>query len=117
VTGSSDALVKLQRHLERAESDLREEGFEVDRCVTPPGALLSDQAFDAEVLILVLFGSMEVQSSETIVTLAAGDRLQVPSGVPYALRTAGETNAYWLHARRKDPVDGASRRVPEAPGG
>jgi quercetin dioxygenase-like cupin family protein len=112
VTGNPEVLVKLQRHLERAESDLRGEGFDVDRCITPAGALLSDQAFDAEVLILVLYGSMEVQSSETTVTLVAGDRLQVPSGVPYALRTAGESNVYWLHARRKDPIDGASRREP-----
>ena len=52
VTGSPDALATLRRHLELAEADLRGEGYVVDRCVTPPGALLSDQAFDAEVLIL-----------------------------------------------------------------
>jgi quercetin dioxygenase-like cupin family protein len=117
VNGEPDALASLRRHLERAEADLRGEGYTVDRCTTPPGALLSDQAFDAEVLILVLYGLLEVRSNESTMRLGAGDRLHVPSGVPYSLQTVGEGSVYWLHARRSDPVAPPKAEPPRKAGG
>jgi mannose-6-phosphate isomerase-like protein (cupin superfamily) len=104
VNGGPDALAVLRRHLEHAEADLRAEGYEVERCVTPPGALLSDQSFDSEIRILVVYGAMEVSDEDRDVELTAGSHLLVPSGVPFALRTTGETNVYWLRASRKDPT-------------
>ncbi len=115
--GDSDALSSLRRHLERAEADLREQGYTVDRCVTPPGARLSDQAFDAEVLILVIHGVVEVRSNETLVELGAGARLHVPSGVPYSFQTVGDGNVYWLLARRADPVEPQGTKPPPVVGG
>ncbi len=79
-------------------------GYRCDRCVSPPGAQLGNQSFGGEILILVLFGRIWTQSDETIIELSAGDRLHVPSGVPFTLRIEGETPAYWLQAFRPDPT-------------
>jgi quercetin dioxygenase-like cupin family protein len=80
-------------------------GYQTDRCVTPPGAHLGDQRFGGEILLLVLFGRVMAQSNGATIELASGDRLHVPSGVPFTLRVEGETSAYWIQAFRADPTD------------
>lgn len=104
VSSAPDSLAVLRRHLEHAEADLRGEGYEVERCITPPGALLSDQSFDSEIRILVLYGTMAVSNEDGEMELGAGSQLRIPSGGPLSLRTKGETNVYWLRASRKDPT-------------
>jgi mannose-6-phosphate isomerase-like protein (cupin superfamily) len=99
VTVDDSRLDSLRRRIEETEEDLRALGYSVDRCVTPPGVRLSNQIFDERCMILVLFGRLQVTSNEETVLLAAGDRVEIPSGVPYALEAEGDVTAYWLHAR------------------
>lgn len=98
------ALEHLRNKLESAESDLREMGYQTDRCVGPPGVHLANQRFDGEIILLVLFGSLTAQSGESTIMLAAGDRMHVPSGVPFSVRVEGESSAYWIQAFRADPI-------------
>ncbi len=95
-------LDSLRRSIEQTESDLRALGYTVERSVMNPGAILSNQIFDEKTMIIVLFGRIRVTSNEQTEVLGPGDRLEVPSGVPYALQVEGETAAYWLHALLKD---------------
>ncbi len=97
-------LEPLRRTIEKTESDLRDLGYTVERCVMSPGAVLSNQIFDEKTLIILLFGRIRVTSNEQSEQLNPGDRLEVPSGVPYALQVEGETAAYWLHALPKEDV-------------
>ncbi len=92
-------LASLRSHIEKTEEDLRALGYSVDRCVTPPGARLSNQIFDERCLILVLFGRLQITSNEETIILGPGDRAEIPSGVPYALQAGEEVTVYWLHAR------------------
>jgi len=117
VNGPSDALETLRCHLERAEADLRAQGYVVDRRVTPPGAFLSEQSFDADVFILVLFGTLTVRGSESDVDLHPGDRIHVPCGVPFSVQSQGESNVYWLHASRKVPTEPPKSEVSPGTGG
>ena len=103
MTPEDQALISLKRKLDQTEAELRGLGYEVDRCVTPPGAQLGNQRFEGAILILVLFGRLWTQSGETVIVLGAGDRLDVPSGVPFTLRAEGETSAYWLQGFKADP--------------
>lgn len=98
------ALEDLRKKLESAESDLRGMGYQTDRCVAPPGAQLGNQRFDGEIVLLVLFGSLIAQSGESSIALANGDRMHVPSGVPFSVRVEGQTSAYWIQAFRPDPI-------------
>jgi hypothetical protein len=104
VSAEDPALHSLRQRLEAAEADLRGMGYQTDRCVSSPGALLGNQRFDGEILLLVLFGKIMAQSNEATIELTAGDRLHVPSGVPFTLRVEGETSAYWIQAFRPDPL-------------
>ncbi len=97
-------LEPLRRTIEKTESDLRGLGYTVERCVLTPGAVLSNQIFDEKTLIVLLFGHIRVTSNEQSEHLGPGDRLEVPSGVPYALQVEGETAAYWLHALLNEDV-------------
>ncbi len=106
------ALASLRRNLERTEADLRRLGYATERCVAPPGATISNQLFEGEILILVLFGCLWTQSNEQTVELGPGDRLHVPSGVPFALRVIGETSVYWLQAIRPDPEAAEAGKPP-----
>lgn len=92
-------LESLRRRIEETEADLADLGYQVDRCVTPPGVRLSNQIFDERCLILVLLGHLQITSKEETLLLGPGDRVEIPSGVPYALQAEGETDAFWLHAR------------------
>lgn len=98
------ALEELRQKLDHAEADLRGMGYRTDRCVGPPGVHLGNQRFDGETLLLVLFGKLTALSNETTVFLAPGDRLHVPSGVPFTLRVEGEATAYWIQAFKPDPI-------------
>lgn len=102
MTDEDPRLSSLRNRIEKTEEDLRALGYSVDRCVTPPGARLSNQIFDERCLILVLLGHLQVTSNEETILLAPGDRVEIPSGVPYALEAGEETTAYWLHARILD---------------
>lgn len=113
VRGEDARLISLRHNLEKAESELRDQGYIVERCVTPPGVRLSSQLFDQEILILLIFGSLVTQSNEEEVELAAGDRLRVPPGVPFSLQASGETPAYWLHALRTER-DGDDKAIAKA---
>jgi quercetin dioxygenase-like cupin family protein len=104
VSDPEAALQSLRRKLEQTEQELRNLGYQVERCVNPPGAQIGNQRFDGEILILVLFGRIRSQSGETMVDLVEGDRLHVPSGVPFTLVVEGETPGYWLQAFRPDPT-------------
>ena len=104
VSAGDDALDSLRQRLESAETDLRGMGYQTDRCVSPPGAHLGNQRFDGEILLLALFGRLMAQSNDATIELTAGDRLHVPSGVPFTLRVEGETSAYWIQAFRPDPI-------------
>lgn len=104
MSAADPSLLSLRNKLEQTEAELRGMGYTTERCVSPPGAQLGNQRFDGETLILVLFGRLWTQSNETVVELATGDRLHVPSGVPFTLRVEGETSAYWIQAFRADPT-------------
>jgi quercetin dioxygenase-like cupin family protein len=105
VNAADSALRSLQVRLDQTETELRGMGYEVERCVSHPGAQLGNQRFDGAVVILVLFGRLWTQSNESVVELGPGDRLYVPSGVPFSLRAEGETPAYWIQGFKPDARD------------
>ena len=99
VTGEDPRLDSLRRRIENTEEDLRAVGYQVDRCVSPSGIRLSNQIFDERTVILVLLGRLHIISNEETCLLGPGDRVEIPSGVPYTLEAEGQSTAYWLHAR------------------
>ena len=109
VKAEAASLLSLRRKLEETESELGAMGYQVERCVSHPGAQFGNQRFDGEILILILFGRLWTQSNEAEVLLNAGDRLHVPSGVPFTVRVDGETPVYWIQAFRPDPLSERDR--------
>ncbi len=101
MSGEDPRLASLRDSLLQAESDLRNLGYEVERIVLSPGVRVSNQILDEDLVILVLFGKIGVRSGETQVEVGAGDRIDVPSGVPHLIEVLGETSAYLLQASRK----------------
>jgi mannose-6-phosphate isomerase-like protein (cupin superfamily) len=103
--GQQADLRALQQRLEATEVELAAMGYRVERAVTHPGTLISQQMFDEETLILILHGEMLSRSGDQELVLGAGSRLRVPSGVPYTLQVVGEVSVYWIHARRREQPD------------
>jgi len=95
-------LESLRLRLNETEAELRGLGYTTDRCVYPPGAFLSHQVFEGEVVVLLLYGRILVTSNQQSAELHPGGRVRVPSGVPFSLRVLGETSAYWIQAFRPD---------------
>ena len=102
VRESDPRLAELRGKLEETEEELRGLGYRTDRSVAYPGSTVSNQVFDSETLILLLFGELRVESGEEALELGAGGRLHVPSGVAYRVRVSGETAAYWIEAQRRE---------------
>jgi mannose-6-phosphate isomerase-like protein (cupin superfamily) len=95
-------LENLRRSLQRTEAQLREQGYRTERTTAHPGYQASNQIFGEETLILVLYGSLQSECQEQVVSLGPGDHLHVPAGVPFQLSVLGETTAYWIQAHRKE---------------
>jgi mannose-6-phosphate isomerase-like protein (cupin superfamily) len=98
--GKDERLAALRRRLEETEAELTRIGYRTERMVTHPGSVLSQQILEQEILILVLHGSLVVEREGESLEVAAGDRVEVPSGVAFSLRASGEGTVYWIHAQR-----------------
>lgn len=99
---SDERLAAIQRRLEETEAELAQMGYASERMVTHPGALVSQQLLEQEILILVLLGLLRVEREGVAYELGPGERIRIPSGVPFSVRAGASHTVYWIHAQRLD---------------
>lgn len=92
---------QIPPRVEELETALRDEGVSAYRMVDPPCTNYPTQAAAAAEIRWVFEGRLVVGLEQGQVELAAGDRLDLPSGVRRSVRVVSENGAKYLLASLK----------------
>ena len=87
-------------HREAVRADWARRGYSCELWVDPPERVWSDFVHEADLLLLLLEGSIQVELPDRTVQLQVGDELDVPAHTRFTIRHAGDESASWLHGYR-----------------
>ncbi len=76
-------------------------GYSCELWVDPPDRVWSDFVHEADLLLLLLEGVIQVELPDRTVRLQVGDELDIPADTRFTLRHAGDQPASWLHGYRR----------------
>ncbi len=85
---------------DQIQQDWTARGFSCDLWVDPPETVWSDFVHDADELLLLLDGALQIEMSGRVVRLTPGDEILIPAGVRHTVRNIGGGTTRWLHGYR-----------------
>lgn len=96
----SERTIKTSR--EHVQQDWAARGFTCDLWVDPTDTVWTDFVHDADEILLLLDGELQIEMSNRVLRLEPGDELVIPSGVRHTVRNVGGVTARWLYGYRMD---------------
>jgi mannose-6-phosphate isomerase-like protein (cupin superfamily) len=76
-------------------------GFGCDLWTDPPGAHWEDFVHDADELLMVVDGELEVEIEGRRMHPAAGEEVFIPAHARHCVRNTGGTTSHWLYGYRR----------------
>lgn len=86
----------------KVDSNWYNRGFTCNKRCDPPGQIWADYAHDADELIMVVDGAIDVDMKGETHHLEPGQELLVPASVPHTVRNTGSDSATWLKGMSMD---------------
>lgn len=83
------------------EKRWQKQGFATETRSDPPGQIALSPAPDADELLLVLDGRIEIEIEGATLEPQVGEEVLVPAGTVLSLRNAGKAKARWLYGLRR----------------
>jgi len=87
--------------LEQVESNWRARGFHGGVWIDPPGQVWKDYIHDADELVMLVEGAVEVEMNGAIHQLMPGEELLIPAHTYHTVRNTGTGRSRWLYAYRR----------------
>ena len=86
---------------EAVSADWARRGYSCELWIDPPNRVWSDFIHEADLLILLLEGTIQVELPHRTVRLQVGDEIDIPAHTRFTIRHAGDEPARWLHGYRR----------------
>ncbi|WP_447972811.1 cupin domain-containing protein [Nitrospira sp. Kam-Ns4a] len=83
------------------QRDWNARGFSCGLWVDPPGQVWKDYVHEADELLLVLEGELEVEFLGRTIRPKPGEEVLIPARVRHSVRNVGRTTARWLYGYRQ----------------
>ena len=90
---------------DRVRTDWAQAGYSCELWVDPPERVWSDFVHEADLRLLLLAGSIQVELPGRTVQMQTGDELDVPAHTRFTIRHTGDQPARWLHGYRQPASD------------
>lgn len=88
---------------EAIREDWAAQGFSCEVWIDPPGQIWHDFQHDVDEMVVLLEGECQIEASERVTRMIAGDEMLIPAGTRHTVRNVGTGPARWLHGYRGTP--------------
>lgn len=95
-------LCHMTQKLELIVDDWRQRGFSCDTWSDPPAQVWSDFVHDADELLMLLEGEIEIQMGGSILHPAIAEEVTIPAGMHHTVINTGATANRWLYGYKID---------------
>lgn len=85
-------------------ADWARRGFSCELWIDPPDRIWHDFQHEADLLLLLLDGEIQVELPDRTVRLEAGDEIGIAAHTRFTLRHAGARPARWLHGYKNNDI-------------
>lgn len=82
---------------EAIKQDWAARGFSCDIWTDPPGQIWQDYAHDADELLMLIDGEIELRMGEKVLRPSIGEEIIIPANVAHTVINVGSVTNHWFY--------------------